>query len=184
MFYISGIWSQYPSPSIFSHRCLFVPFLASSLIMSLSAKISIEIGVRATAAKWFNLFAAQLHHVQNLTDRVHGTKLHHGDDWHHNESVKHWTSTIAGKVTTYHESIESVDEPNKTITFKVFGEDIDNQYKVFKVILQAIDKDHGGAIIKWTIEYEWIGEEVDPPYGFIEYLHKGSRDVDGHLLKA
>ncbi|RZB65697.1 MLP-like protein 43 [Glycine soja] len=163
---------------------LFHFLLLNFLIMSLAGKISIEIGVHASAAKWFNLFATQLHHVQNLTERVHETKLHHGDDWHHNESIKHWTCTIDGKVTTYHESIESVDEPNKTITYKIFGEDIDHQYKVFKVIFQAIHKDHGGAFIKWTIEYERVGEEVDLPFGFIEYLNKGSRDVDGHLLKA
>ncbi|XP_020206528.1 MLP-like protein 43 [Cajanus cajan] len=152
--------------------------------MSLAGKISIEIGVHATAEKWFNLFATQLHNVQNLTDRVHGTKLHHGDDWHHNESVKHWTCTIDGKVTTYYESIESIDEPNKTITYKLFGEDIDHQFKAFNVIFKAIGKDHGGAIIKWSIEYERVSEEVDPPYGFIEYLNKGSIEVDGHLLNA
>jgi len=62
--------------------------------MSLTGKISIEIGVHATATKLFNILATQLHHVQNLTDRVHGAKLHHGEDWHHNESIKQWTSTI------------------------------------------------------------------------------------------
>ncbi|RDX87727.1 MLP-like protein 43, partial [Mucuna pruriens] len=148
------------------------------------SKISIEIGVHATAAKWFNLFATQLHDVQNITDRVHETKLHHGDDWHHTESIKHWTSTIDGKVTTYLESIESIDESNKRITYKIFGREIDEQYKVFKVIFEGIDKDHGGAIIKWSIEYEGNNEEVDPPYAFIQYIYKGSRDVDGHLLKA
>ncbi|TKY68508.1 MLP protein [Spatholobus suberectus] len=152
--------------------------------MSLVGKISTEIGVHATAAKWFNLFATQLHHVQNLTDRVHGTKLHHGDDWHHNESVKHWTYTIDGKVITCQESVESVDEQNKTINYKLFGGDIDHQFKAFKLIFQAIDKEHGGAIVKWTIEYERIGEEVDPPYGYIEYVHKCTSDIDGHLLKA
>jgi len=62
--------------------------------MSLAGNISTEIGVHAAAAKWFNLFAKQLHHIQNLTDRVHGTKLHRGEDFHHNESIKHWTYTI------------------------------------------------------------------------------------------
>ncbi|KAG5001017.1 hypothetical protein AAZX31_08G226600 [Glycine max] len=151
--------------------------------MSLVGKISTEIGVHATAAKWFNLFATQLHHVQNLTDRVHETKLHHGDDWHHNESIKHWTCTIDGKITTCLESIESVDEPNKTITYKLFGGDIGHKYKVFKLIFQAIDTDHGGVIIKWTVEYEKIDENVDPPYGYIEYLHSGSKQIDGNLLK-
>ncbi|WVZ02099.1 hypothetical protein V8G54_022905 [Vigna mungo] len=152
--------------------------------MTLSGKISTEIRVHATAEKWFNLFATQLHHVQNLTDRVHGTKLHHGEDWHHNESIKHWTCTIDGKVTTYHESIESIDEANKRITYKVFGEDFDEKFKVFKVIFEGTPKDEGGDIIKWTIEYETTSEEVDPPFGFLEFVHKGSRDVDANLLKA
>ncbi|QCD85860.1 MLP-like protein 43 [Vigna unguiculata] len=152
--------------------------------MTLSGKIITEIGVHATAEKWFNLFATQLHHVQNLTDTIHGTRLHHGEDWHHNDSIKHWTYVIDGKVTTCHESIESVDEEKKTITYKIFGEDIEHRFKGFKAIFEAIDKENGGAIVKWTIEYERLGEEVDPPYGYLEYLHKSTRDIDGHLLKA
>jgi len=67
--------------------------------MTLLGKISTEIGVHATAEKWYNLFATQLHHVQNLADRVHGTKLHHGEDWHHNESIKHWTYVIGNSTS-------------------------------------------------------------------------------------
>ncbi|BAT89693.1 hypothetical protein LR48_Vigan08g059800 [Vigna angularis] len=152
--------------------------------MTLFGKISTEIGVHATAEKWFKLLATQLHHVQNLADRVHGTKLHHGEDWHHNESIKQWTYVIDGKVSTCHESIESVDEANKTISFKVFGEEIEQKFKVFKVIFQAIDKENGGAIVKWTIEYERVSEEVDPPYSYIEFQHKCTADIDVHLLKA
>jgi len=53
---------------------IFVPFflpllLASFLIiMTLVGKISTEIGVHATAAKWFNLYATKLHHIQNLAE--------------------------------------------------------------------------------------------------------------------
>ena len=92
--------------------------------------------------------------------------------------------TPDGKVTTYHESIESIDEANKTITYKVFGEEFDHKFRVLKVIFEAIHKDEGGSIIKWIIEYETTSEEVHPPFGFLEYLHNGSRDVDGNLLKA
>jgi len=87
-------------------------------------------------------------------------------------------------VTTCQESIESIDEANKTITYKLFNGDIDQHFKVFKFIFQAIDKNSGGAIIKWTIEYERVSEDVDPPYGYVEYLHKSTRDIDAHLLKA
>jgi len=89
-----------------------------------------------------------------------------------------------GKVTTCHESVESVDEANKTINYKLFDGDIDHQFKLFKLIFQAIDTNSGGAIIKWTIEYERVSEEVDPPYGYIEYFHKFTIDIDGHLVKA
>ncbi|ESW05482.1 hypothetical protein PHAVU_011G182900 [Phaseolus vulgaris] len=150
--------------------------------MSLAGRIISEIGVHATAAKLFNIFATQLHDVQNLTDRVHGTKLHHGDDWHHNESIKHWTYIIDGKVVTCQESME-YDEANKTIIFKLFGEEIDNQFKLLNIRFEATDKNNGDAIITWTVEYERVREEVDPPYGYIEYLHKCTADIDAHLLK-
>ena len=88
-----------------------------------------------------------------------------------------------GKVVKAHEKIESLDEEKKTIFYKLFGEDIEHSFKVFKLIFQAIDKENHGVIIKWTIEYERLGEEVDPPYGYIEYFHKGTRDIDAHLLK-
>lgn len=92
--------------------------------------------------------------------------------------------TTDGKVITCKEKIESVDEQNKIITYKLFDGDIAQQFKNFKLIIQTIDKDHGDAIIKWTVEYERISEDVDPPYGYIECLHKCTADIDGHLVKS
>ncbi|ESW05481.1 hypothetical protein PHAVU_011G182800 [Phaseolus vulgaris] len=152
--------------------------------MALFGKISIEIGVHATAERLFKIFSTQLHDVQNIAESVHETKLHHGEDWHHNDSIKHWTYVVDGKVRTCHESIESLDEENKTIKCKLFGEEIDHKFKVFNLIFEAIDKENGGAIAKWTIEYERVDEEVDPPYGYVEYVHKCTSDIDAHLLKA
>jgi len=55
---------------------------------------------------------------------------------------------------------------------------------VFKLTFHAIDKEQGGAIIKWTFEYERVNEEVDPPYGYVECFHKCTRDIDAHFVKA
>nr|AFW90520.1 MLP-like protein [Phaseolus vulgaris] len=151
--------------------------------MSLSGRISSETGVHATAAKMFSFFTKQLHHVQNITDRIHKAKLHDGHDWHHNESIKQWTYIIDGKVTTCQESME-YDEAKKRIIFKLFGGDLDQQYKLLNLIFEATDKENGGAVIKWIVEYERLREDVDPPYGYIEYLHKCTTDIDAHLLKA
>ncbi|QCD85866.1 MLP-like protein 28 [Vigna unguiculata] len=150
--------------------------------MTLVGKITTEIGVHSTAEKWYNLFAKSLHDVQHLTDSVHATQLHQGEDWHHNDTIKHWTYIVDGKVAKCHEKIESVDEKNKTIYYKLFGEDIDHRFKVFKLIFQAIDKENGGAIIKWSVEYEKLNEEVHAPYGWVEYLHNCTRDIDRNLV--
>jgi len=62
--------------------------------MSLSGKISTERPVHATVDTWFHAFTNQLHHIQHVTDQIHVAKLHEGDDWHANDSVKHWTYTV------------------------------------------------------------------------------------------
>ncbi|PNX89162.1 MLP-like protein, partial [Trifolium pratense] len=87
-----------------------------------------------------------------------------------------------GEVHTCNESVEEIDEQNKKITYKLFGGDIEN-YKVFKLILEVTDKDNH-AVVKWTIEYEKINEDVDTPNGWMDYLSKSTRDIDGHLLKG
>ncbi|KAK7405718.1 hypothetical protein VNO78_07326 [Psophocarpus tetragonolobus] len=152
--------------------------------MSLAGKISIEVGIHSTAEKLFDIFSKKLHHVQNVAERVHGTKLHQGDDWHTNDSVKHWTYTVDGKTLTCYESFESIDEKNKTIICKIFGEDIDKEFKVFRITFQAIDKnDPSTACIKWTIEYERVSKDVHPPHGYLEMYNKIIEDIDDHLVK-
>ncbi|CAJ2657154.1 unnamed protein product [Trifolium pratense] len=150
--------------------------------MVLAGKLITELGIKTPAEKFFKLFSTELHEVQHACERVHHTKLHHGEDWHDTDSVKHWTYVIDGEVHTCNESVEEIDEQNKKITYKLFGGDIEN-YKVFKLILEVTDKDNH-AVVKWTIEYEKINEDVDTPNGWMDYLSKSTRDIDGHLLKG
>ncbi|KAK7304542.1 hypothetical protein VNO77_42423 [Canavalia gladiata] len=152
--------------------------------MALSGKVSTELEIQATAAKFFNLFVERLHHFQNILDTIHETKLHEGDDWHDTRSVKHWTYTIDGKVTTCKEKIEVVDVEKKLITFKLFDGDVGKQYKVLKFHLQVNDKDGGGSVVKWTYEYEKVNEDVAAPYSYLEFGAKATKDIDAHLLQA
>lgn len=91
--------------------------------------------------------------------------------------------TADGKSVTCQEIIESIDEQNKTMVFKLFGEDIDKQFKVFNLIFQAIDKKDGSAAIKWSVEYERVTEDVHPPFGYIEFCNQSVKDVDAYLVK-
>ncbi|XP_057441424.1 MLP-like protein 34 [Lotus japonicus] len=156
--------------------------------MVLAGKLSTEIGIKSPSVKFFNLFATQLHDVQNHCERVVQTKLHEGD-WHGVGvgSVKHWTNVIDGKAITLEERIEAIDEEKKTIKHSIYGGDISPHYKTFTLILQVIDKNDGGDavdVVKWTIEYEKLDEDIEPPHGWMEFLNKGTRDIDANLLKA
>ncbi|XP_061336899.1 MLP-like protein 34 [Gastrolobium bilobum] len=151
--------------------------------MALTGKLSVEVGIQASAAKFFKLFAAELHDVQNLADIVHETKVHQGD-WHSIGSVKQWTYTLDGKVVSCKEKVESIDEEKKTITYSLFDGDVAQKYKTFKLIFQVIDKNDGRAAVNWTIEYERINEDIQPPFSYIEYFYKFATSIDGNLPKA
>lgn len=97
----------------------------------------------------------------------------------------HFVSEIKdGKLTQAKESIEAIDEQNKSITFNLYDGDVSEQYKFFKINIQVTDKDDGIAVIKWTIEYEKINEEIPYPYGYLDYVTKLTEDVNAHILKA
>ncbi|AET02678.1 putative START-like domain-containing protein [Medicago truncatula] len=151
--------------------------------MVLAGKLMTELGIKTPADRFFKLFASELHEVQKHCERVHHTKLHEGEDWHHTDSVKHWTYVIDGKVHTCHEKVEEIDEKNKKGTYKLFGGDIDEHYKDFKLIIEVIDKGDGTSAVKWTVEYVKINEDIDPPNGWMDYLCKCTRDIDAHLVK-
>ncbi|KAL5061877.1 hypothetical protein RYX36_023614 [Vicia faba] len=153
--------------------------------MVLSGKLITELGIKTPAERFYKLFAEELHEAQVHCERVHHTKLHEGEDWHDTDTVKHWTYVIDGEVHTCYDSVEEVDEENKKNSWKLFGGDIGKHYKVFKLTLQVTDKaDDGTAVAKWTVEYEKINDDIDPPNGWMDYISKCTRDVDGHLSKA
>ncbi|XP_057428055.1 MLP-like protein 43 [Lotus japonicus] len=151
--------------------------------MVLAGKLITEVGVKTPADKFYNLFTTQLHDVQKHAEKVHETKVHEGD-WHGIGSVKHWTYVVDGKVITCLERVEAIDEQNKTNKYTLFGGDIDPHYKNFTLILQVIDNKDSHAVARWTIEYEKLHEDIEPPNGYMEYFNKLTRDVDNQIHKA
>lgn len=95
---------------------------------------------------------------------VHGT----ADKWFH----------------TYTNQLHHIQHVTHIIVFKLFGEDVDDKYKVLKLIFEAIEKDGGSTAIKRSVEYEKVSEDVHPPYGYLELLDHCIKDVDAYLVKA
>ncbi|MED6107758.1 hypothetical protein PIB30_017250 [Stylosanthes scabra] len=67
--------------------------------MDLSGKFTIEVGIQVPAAKFFDVLTKQLHIAKSICGRVQDAKLHEGDEWHSNDSVKQWTSVVGGTIT-------------------------------------------------------------------------------------
>ncbi|XP_025664370.1 MLP-like protein 31 [Arachis hypogaea] len=101
--------------------------------------------------------------------------------WSSNGGAEHGCD---GKPIKLKEKIEAIDKENKSTTYNFFDGDISKNYKVFKVFVQVFEKSDGGASVKFTIEYEKINENVEAPYGFLEFFEKSAKDIDSHLLKA
>ncbi|CAK8561232.1 unnamed protein product [Lathyrus sativus] len=152
--------------------------------MVLAGKLITELGIKTPADKFFKLYASELHEVQNHCERIHEAKLHEGEEWHDTDTVKHWTYVVDGEVHTCHETIEEIDQQNKRITWKLFGGDIDKHYKVFKLILEVSDKADGTAVVKWTVEYVKLSEDINPPNGWMDFVCQCTRDIDANLVKA
>ncbi|XP_057428193.1 kirola-like [Lotus japonicus] len=150
--------------------------------MVLAGKLITEIELKSPAVKFYNLFAKQLHDAQKISDSVHETKVHEGD-WHGIGSVKQWTYVVDGKVITCLERIEAIDEQNKTNKYTLFGGDVSSHYKKFTLIFQVIENNDGHDAVKWTVEYEKLREDIEPPNGYMDYFNKLTRDVDAHLIK-
>ncbi|MED6161182.1 hypothetical protein PIB30_058316 [Stylosanthes scabra] len=152
--------------------------------MALTGKLSVEAPIQTPPAKYFNIFITQFHDFHSICERIHEGEIHEGDDWHVTDSVKNWTINIDGKPIKLKEKMEKIEKANKSITYKFFDGDISKNYKVFEFLLQVIEQNDGSASCKITIEYEKINENVEAPYGFLEFFDKCLKDIDSHLLKA
>ncbi|XP_045803281.1 MLP-like protein 43 [Trifolium pratense] len=152
--------------------------------MALSGKVESEVEIEAPAAKFYNVFRKQLEHLPNITTHIHDAKVHEGD-WENVGSVKHWEFTIDGKKVSAKAKIESIDDENKVITYSIFDGEFSEKYKSLKSIIQVIDKEHGGGIVKWTYEYEKLKEDITglSPELILDFAIKITKDIDAHLVK-
>ena len=90
---------------------------------------------------------------------------------------------LGGNSKSIKESVESIDEENRSITFKVSDGEVLNDYKSYKFTTQAIPKGEG-CLVKWTIEYEKASEDGPDPHDYLEFAVTVTKDIESHLLNA
>lgn len=88
-----------------------------------------------------------------------------------------------GKEHIAKEIVEVIDDENKLVSYKVIEGDLLNEYKRFKVIVQSVPKGQGG-LIKWTMEYEKLSDDIPPPEKLMEFCLHATKDIEEHLINA
>lgn len=82
------------------------------------------------------------------------------------------------------ETVEEVDDQNKTIKFNCLEGEVLKEFKSFKAIVQVTPKAGEGSLVKWTIEFEKVNEDIPSPDAYLELAQKMTKDIDDHLVEA
>uniref|UniRef100_A0A2N9FUR4 Bet v I/Major latex protein domain-containing protein n=1 Tax=Fagus sylvatica TaxID=28930 RepID=A0A2N9FUR4_FAGSY len=107
--------------------------------MSLVGKVD-DVEIKAAPEKFHELFSSRPHHISNVSPgKIQGCALHEGD-WGKEGTVVFWDYVHDGKAKVAKEIIESIDEKNNSITFKVIEGDLLEEYKNIKITIQATAK--------------------------------------------
>lgn len=84
-----------------------------------------------------------------------------------------------GKEKISKQTIESIDEEKKIITFKEFEGDILNEYDNRKVSLH-VDEEGEKDIVSWNMEYERPNENVSELTNLLQFFIDMTKAVDDH----
>ncbi|OAY29253.1 MLP-like protein 43 [Manihot esculenta] len=151
--------------------------------MTLFGKLEADVEVAAPADQFHDVFSCRPHHVSIMTpEKIHGVDLHDGD-WGKEGTVICWKYFHDGSPKIAKEIIEAIDDVNLSTTFKVVEGDLLNDYKNFKLIVQATPKENG-SLVHWTLEYEKIHENTQDPHSLLEFVVHCSKDISAHLIQV
>ena len=85
-----------------------------------------------------------------------------------------------GKKCVAKELVESVDKENNKLTFKVIEGDVMEDYKSFKLIIQANPQENG-SVVHWTLEYEKLKDNTPDPHAVLQLLTDVTKEIGAHL---
>ncbi|KAI3796127.1 hypothetical protein L1987_38791 [Smallanthus sonchifolius] len=148
--------------------------------MALSGKLIGYVEISKNGDVFHDLLRHKPHEmVEMVPDQVHDCELHEGERGAVG-SVITWHYTHEGKKKFSKQIIESVNEENHTIRFKVIGgELVDELYKSFKHSFHVEPKGDR-QVATWTFEFERPDTSVPWPTSVMDYLCNLVKDLDAH----
>ncbi|ONI30553.1 hypothetical protein PRUPE_1G258100 [Prunus persica] len=79
------------------------------------------------------------------------------------------------------ETIDAVDEANKSVAYKVIDGDLLKYYKSFKCILTVTPKGDG-SLVKWSSVFEKAHEQIPDPSLIKDFAVQNFQELDAYVL--
>ncbi|KAM3747806.1 hypothetical protein ACB098_05G062800 [Castanea mollissima] len=148
--------------------------------MSLFGKVEAEVEVKASANRFHEVNSKRVAEVPKLSPNfIQSVDLVEGE-WGQEGSVICWYFLFDGKAVMSKEVIETIDDKNHSVTFKVIGGILKEMYKSFKFIIQVTPKGEG-SLVHWTLEYEKVNADDPGASSMLQFAVGQTKDVDAHL---
>ncbi|KAD4983081.1 hypothetical protein E3N88_19752 [Mikania micrantha] len=150
--------------------------------MALSGKLIGNVEISKSGDVFHDLLRHNPHGIVAITpDKFHDCELHEGERGVVG-SVISWHFTQDGKRKFTKQIIESVNEENHMIVFKVIDGDPLDVYKSFRITWHVEPKGDG-EVATWTFEFEKPDTSVDYPTSLMDYLCNIVKEMDAHNIK-
>lgn len=79
------------------------------------------------------------------------------------------------------ERVESIDEEEKQVTFKVVEGDLLESFKIF-VVSVHVDTSGEDNFVTWSFDYEKVDESVKDPTEYLDLVLRITKDIETHHL--
>ncbi|KAJ7942975.1 MLP-like protein 28, partial [Quillaja saponaria] len=145
--------------------------------------VETEVEIMVPDDKFYNIRSKQAHHVPTASpNHVEAVRVHEGY-WETDGSIKVWKYNIDGSPKVVKEKVVLNDE-DKSVTMTGLEGNVVQEFKAMKIVLHANPKGEGSSLVKVSIEYEKIKEEIPTPNNYLNLLVNIIKDIEAHHLKG
>ncbi|KAK9106061.1 hypothetical protein Scep_022905 [Stephania cephalantha] len=148
-------------------------------------RLQVETEVKSSAAKFYNMVKNNMTELTKVFPECYKSIEFVEGNGRTVGSVMLWKYVVVSpKVLTTKEKIEEIDDKTRSITYKVIEGEIMDIYRSFSMKIQVSEKEGGGSLVKWFVEFDKANEAVPSPNHFMNLLDIASKKLDAYLLKA
>ncbi|OMO99672.1 hypothetical protein COLO4_13150 [Corchorus olitorius] len=133
------------------------------------------------ADRFFCILRRENHQIPNAaSEKVHNVEVHEGD-WEAHGSIKLWKYTVEGKEEILKEKV-LVDDANKSVIFVALEGHVMEEFKSYKIIYKVAPKTDESSMVKITLDYEKLNENIPDPNKYLQFLVNLVKDIESHLI--